>query len=67
MSVKVDALRVVQDPRYAASLSDAHWRALINDPTWNELVGEYHEMTAPVGCTGWGLSPASGSTPRTCA
>ena len=48
MSVKVDALRVVQDPKYAASLSDAHWRALINDPAWNELVGEYHELTAPV-------------------
>ena len=48
MSVKVDALRVVQDPKYAASLSDAHWHALINDPTWNELVGEYHELTAPV-------------------
>ncbi len=48
MIEKVDALRVVQDPKYAASLTDAHWRALINDPTWHELVGEYHEMTAPV-------------------
>jgi len=46
--VKVDALRVVQDPAYAASLTDAHWRALVLDPVWNELVGEYHEMTAPV-------------------
>src|SRR5581483_140839 len=48
MALKVDALRVVQDPAYAASLSDEHWRALALDPTWNELVGEYHEMVAPV-------------------
>ena len=46
--LKVDALRVVQDPEYAASLSDAHWRALSADPAWNELVGEYHEMVSPV-------------------
>ena len=46
--VKVDALRVVQDPAYAASLTDAHWRSLTMDPAWNELVGEYHEMVAPV-------------------
>jgi CO/xanthine dehydrogenase Mo-binding subunit len=45
---KVDALRVVQDPAYAASLSDAHWHTLALDPTWNELVGEFHEMVAPV-------------------
>src|SRR3972149_3167811 len=48
MALKVDALRVVQDPEYAASLSDAHWRTLALDPAWNELVGEFHEMTAPV-------------------
>ena len=48
MVVKVDAVRVVQDPAYAASLTDAHWRALALDPTWNEMVGEYHEMVAPV-------------------
>ncbi len=48
MVLKVDALRVVQDPAYAASLTDAHWQALANDPTWNELVGEFHEMVAPV-------------------
>lgn len=46
--LKVDALRVVQDPEYAASLTDAHWRALSGDPVWSELVGEYHEMVAPV-------------------
>ncbi|MBI4458740.1 MAG: xanthine dehydrogenase family protein molybdopterin-binding subunit, partial [Acidobacteria bacterium] len=46
--VRVDALRVVQDPAYAASLTEAHWQALAGDPTWNELVGEYHELVAPV-------------------
>ena len=48
MAVTIDALRVVQDPAYAASLSDAHWRALAADPIWDELVGEFHEMVAPV-------------------
>ncbi|PYS45803.1 MAG: hypothetical protein DMG13_31285, partial [Acidobacteria bacterium] len=48
MEQKVDALRVVQDPAYAASLTEAHWRSLANDPVWNELIGEFHEMTAPV-------------------
>jgi len=46
--LKVDALRVVQDPQYAASLTEAHWHALAGDPFWSELVGEYHEMVAPV-------------------
>ncbi|PYS23033.1 MAG: hypothetical protein DMG11_25970, partial [Acidobacteria bacterium] len=45
---KVDALRVVQDPAYAASLTESQWRDLNNDPVWSELVGEFHEMTAPV-------------------
>ena len=48
MELKVDPVRVVQDPKYAASLTDAHWRALANDPVWNEMIGEYPEMTAPV-------------------
>jgi CO/xanthine dehydrogenase Mo-binding subunit len=48
MLKKVDALRVVQDPLYAASLTDAHWRSLAIDPAWNELVGEHYEMAAPV-------------------
>ncbi|MBI2836033.1 MAG: molybdopterin-dependent oxidoreductase, partial [Acidobacteria bacterium] len=48
MVEKVDALRVVQDPTYAASLTDADWQALALDPAWNELVGEFHEMVAPV-------------------
>src|SRR5690242_13861423 len=48
MAIKVDALRVVQDPKYAASLSDEHWQALQHDPEWNLMVGEYHEMVEPV-------------------
>src|SRR5579885_1435664 len=46
--LKVDALRVVQDPKYAASLTDAHWQSLAVDPVWNEMVGEHYEMVAPV-------------------
>ena len=46
--LKVDALRVVQDPAYAASLSEAHWHALKADPIWNEMIGEQHELVAPV-------------------
>src|SRR5262245_54573378 len=48
MEQRVDALRVVQDPEYAASLTETQWRVLANDPFWNELVGEFSEMTAPV-------------------
>src|SRR5437667_1602372 len=48
MEQNIDALRVVQAPQYAASLSEGQWRILANDPVWNELVGEFHEMTAPV-------------------
>ena len=48
MALKVDALRVVQDPAYAASLTDSQWHALTDDPAWDELVGEFEEMTAPV-------------------
>ncbi|MBI4537931.1 MAG: xanthine dehydrogenase family protein molybdopterin-binding subunit, partial [Gemmatimonadetes bacterium] len=48
MGERVDALRVVQDPAYAAGLTDADWQTLALDPTWNELVGEFHEMVAAV-------------------
>src|SRR5215831_20777257 len=48
MEQKIDALRVVQDPEYAAGLTEDQWRILANDPVWNELVGEFYEMTAPV-------------------
>ena len=48
MPKKLMPLRVVQDPAYAASLTEEHWRTLSNDPEWNELVGEFHEMAEPV-------------------
>ncbi len=48
MARTVDALKVVQDQGYAASLTDAEWQSLVFDPTWHELVGEFHEMVAPV-------------------
>ncbi|HWP85244.1 MAG TPA: xanthine dehydrogenase family protein molybdopterin-binding subunit [Terriglobia bacterium] len=48
MALKVDAMRVVRDPAYAASLSEEHWAALKSDPVWDELVGEYPEAVAPV-------------------
>jgi len=48
MSEKVDALRVAQEPAYAASLTEEQWRTLQLDPIWDELVGEHQEMVAPV-------------------
>ncbi|HSL20669.1 MAG TPA: xanthine dehydrogenase family protein molybdopterin-binding subunit [Vicinamibacterales bacterium] len=48
MSERIDAMRVVQDPAYAASLSDDDWQILALDPTWDELVGEFQELVAPV-------------------
>ena len=48
MEQRVDALRVVQDPKYAAALSDDQWRALSDDPEWNLMLGEYSEMVTPV-------------------
>jgi xanthine dehydrogenase molybdenum-binding subunit len=44
----IEAVRVVQDPAYAASLSDTDWRDLAADPTWNEMVGEQSELVAPI-------------------
>src|SRR4051812_42160223 len=44
----IEAVRVVQDPAYAASLSDSDWRDLANDATWNEMIGEQSELVAPI-------------------
>ena len=44
---RIDAIRVAQDAAYADSLSDADWRQLAQDPTWQELVAEQSEMVAP--------------------
>ncbi len=48
MMDRVDAMRVVQEPAYAASLTDDQWRVLALDPAWDELLGEFHELVAPV-------------------
>ncbi len=48
MALKVDPVRVVQDPAYAASLTNAHWKVLAENPEWHEMVGEYPEEVEPV-------------------
>jgi CO/xanthine dehydrogenase Mo-binding subunit len=45
---QIEAVRVVQDAAYAASLSDQDWYALAQDPTWQEMVSEQAEMVAGV-------------------
>lgn len=44
----IEAVRVVQDAAYAASLSDQDWIALSQDPAWQEMVSEQSEMVAGV-------------------
>ena len=44
----IEAVRVVQDPAYAASLSDADWRDLANSPEWDQMIGEQAEAVAPI-------------------
>jgi CO/xanthine dehydrogenase Mo-binding subunit len=45
---QIEAVRVVQDAAYAASLSDADWYRLAQDPTWQEMVSEQSETVAAV-------------------
>src|SRR3989475_1096194 len=45
---QIEAVRVAQDAAYAASLTDAQWQQLAQDPSWQELVAEQSEMVAPV-------------------
>ena len=45
---QIEAVRVVQDAAYAASLSDQDWYALAQDPAWQEMVSEQSEMVAGV-------------------
>src|SRR5256712_1344654 len=45
---QLEAVRVAQDAAYAASLSDADWQQLAQDPTWQELVAEQSEMVSSV-------------------
>jgi hypothetical protein len=44
----IEAVRVVQDPAYAASLTDSDWYDLSQDPAWQEMVGEQSETIAPI-------------------
>jgi CO/xanthine dehydrogenase Mo-binding subunit len=44
----IEAMRVVQDPAYAASLSDKDWIDLSNQADWGEMIGEHAELVAPV-------------------
>jgi CO/xanthine dehydrogenase Mo-binding subunit len=44
----IEAVRVVQDPAYAASLTDAQWYELSQDPAWQEMVGEQSETVSAV-------------------
>ena len=45
---RLEAVRVAQDAAYAASLSDADWYALSQDPDWQQLVAEQSEMLTNV-------------------
>src|SRR5712691_8737007 len=44
----IEAVRVVQDPAYAASLTDSDWKDLASQADWNEMIGEQSELVAPV-------------------
>jgi hypothetical protein len=46
MAVRIDALRVAQDPSYAASLTVEDWYALAGTPEWQQLVAEQSELVA---------------------
>lgn len=46
MAVQIDALRVAQDPTFAASLTHDEWRELATNPDWMRLVAEQSELVA---------------------
>ncbi len=46
MAVRIDALRVAQDPSYAASLTAEDWYALAGTPEWQQMVAEQSELIA---------------------
>jgi CO/xanthine dehydrogenase Mo-binding subunit len=59
---QIEAVRVVQDAAYAASLSDQDWSALAQDPTWQEMVSEQSEMVAGVIAQYGNKLPGGGQT-----
>jgi len=61
---RIEAIRVAQDPAYAAGLSDADWRELSRDPEWQQLVAEQAETVAAVMAEhGHKISGANGNDP----
>ena len=61
---RIEAIRVAQDPAYAAGLSDADWRELSQDPEWQQLVAEQAETVAAVMAEhGHKISGANGNDP----
>jgi len=59
---QIEAVRVVQDAAYAASLSDQDWYALAQDPAWQEMVSEQAEMVAGVIAQYGSKLPGGGQT-----
>ena len=59
---QIEAVRVVQDAAYAASLSDQDWYALAQDPAWQEMVSEQSEMVAGVIAQYGNKLPGGGQT-----
>jgi xanthine dehydrogenase molybdenum-binding subunit len=59
---QIEAVRVVQDAAYAASLSDTDWYALAQDPAWQEMVSEQAEMVAGVIAQYGNKLPGGGQT-----
>ena len=59
---QIEAVRVVQDAAYAASLSDQDWYALAQDPAWQEMVSEQAEMVAGVIAQYGNKLPGGGQT-----
>jgi CO/xanthine dehydrogenase Mo-binding subunit len=45
---RVDVLRAVQQPGYAARFTNDQWQELVRDPLWADLAGEMPELLAPL-------------------
>src|SRR5438309_1080626 len=43
---RVDVLRAVQQPGYAARFTNDQWQELVRDPLWADLAGEMPEVLA---------------------
>src|SRR4051794_29693064 len=56
----IDALRIIQDPTYAASLTAEEWSALAQNAEWTHLVEEYSDVVAQ---TVGGIAPMAQIAP----